>query len=133
MTSVGSNVKANGSVQNLKSFAQTPVGKTDGTEREGFLMKEGLKFKTWKYRYFVLKKNTLTFYKGAEKLEAGEPQGRIFLDESCSVSDSEEYKQTEYVFSLATPRRTFFLSASSHEDKMAWVNSLSRVLAMAYD
>ena len=53
-------------------------------------------------------------------------QQQWHFSESCSVSDSEEYKQTEYVFSLATPRRTFFLSASSHEDKMAWVNSVCR-------
>ena len=51
------------------------------TEREGFLTKEGEKFKTWKRRWFELRDGILTY----AKQKQGAAVGSIVLDQQAVV------------------------------------------------
>ncbi|PNI83901.1 PLEK2 isoform 5 [Pan troglodytes] len=57
----------------------------DGVLKEGFLVKRGHIVHNWKVRWFILRQNTLVYY----KLEGGRrvtpPKGRILLD-GCTIT-----------------------------------------------
>ena len=91
--------------------------------KEGFLTKVGLHFKTWKTRWFVLRRNQLSYFK-----EKGSKAAIRVLDleecESCAAED-ERYREKGNVFRLVFKWRTFYLYATSTQDMLDWIKRIN--------
>ncbi|XP_069321163.1 pleckstrin-2 [Eulemur rufifrons] len=93
----------------------------DGVLKEGFLVKRGHIVHNWKARWFILRQNTLVYY----KLEGGRrvtpPKGRILLDGCTITCPCLEYENRPLIIKLKTRTSTeYFLEACSREDRDAW-------------
>nr|XP_045010412.1 pleckstrin-2 isoform X1 [Jaculus jaculus] len=93
----------------------------DGVLKEGFLVKRGHIVPNWKARWFVLRQNTLLYY----KLEGGRrvtpPKGRILLDGCTITCPCLEYENRPLLIKLKTRNSTeYFLEACSREERDAW-------------
>ncbi|XP_029411443.1 pleckstrin-2 isoform X2 [Nannospalax galili] len=93
----------------------------DGVLKEGFLVKRGHIVHNWKARWFILRQNTLLYY----KLEGGRrvtpPKGRILLDGCTITCPCLEYENRPLLIKLKTRTSTeYFLEACSREERDAW-------------
>lgn len=93
----------------------------DGVLKEGFLVKRGHIVHNWKARWFILRQNTLLYY----KLEGGRrvtpPKGRIVLDGCTITCPCLEYENRPLLIKLKTRTSTeYFLEACSREERDAW-------------
>ncbi|XP_026967355.1 pleckstrin-2 isoform X2 [Sagmatias obliquidens] len=93
----------------------------DGVLKEGFLVKRGHIVHNWKVRWFILRQNTLLYY----KLEGGRkvipPKGRILLDGCTITCPCLEYENRPLLIKLKTQTSTeYFLEACSREERDAW-------------
>lgn len=99
----------------------TALGKPD---KDGFLTKQGGSIKTWKKRWFVLKGDTMYYFKTPRDTEQ---TGEIKLDSACSCQP-EKAKGKKYYFSVTTPSRTFMMFAESEETMKQWVDKISQAI-----
>ncbi|XP_058914388.1 pleckstrin-2 [Kogia breviceps] len=93
----------------------------DGVLKEGFLVKRGHIVHNWKVRWFILRQNTLLYY----KLEGGRkvipPKGRILLDGCTITCPCLEHENRPLLIKLKTQTSTeYFLEACSREERDAW-------------
>jgi len=79
--------------------------------KEGYLVKEGYNVKNWKKRWFVLGKETLTYYRNQKSLK--KVQGVISLRDISCVEISAQYKKKQDVLLITTPRRTYYALADN--------------------
>jgi len=91
------------------------------TIRTGFLMKTGAR-KNWQSRLFVLKRRHLAYFKTNE---TEQPLGVLNL-KYCTIGNSSE---REFCFAVNKPGRTYWLSASSDEEKILWMSDISDCIA----
>lgn len=91
-----------------------------GDCRQGFLVKEGGSWKSWKKRYFVMKNGSLYYSK---KMNSGH-LGVIELERAGAIQSS-DYKKKKFCFSVETPKRTYYLCAKDEQDKQAWIAELT--------
>jgi len=79
--------------------------------KEGYLIKQGTKVKNWRKRWFVLKNDTLTYYKvRGDSLPAGE----IDLKQAVSIGTTViPGKEKESAFEIVTEGRTYPIIATS--------------------
>lgn len=91
-------------------------------DREGFMLKQGASFKTWKRRWFVLKYPYLYYFTSAQISSPGEHVGRINLQDAKVVASTVN-NQNKLVFQiqLVTRYRVYFVRADSEEDMNQWV------------
>ncbi|KAL8567615.1 hypothetical protein ACOMHN_054428 [Nucella lapillus] len=91
--------------------------------KEGFLTKLGMYFKTWKTRWFVLRRNELMYFK--EKCSKS-PIRVLDLNE-CSecVEESRLHQDKVNVFRLVFKWRTFYMYASTPQDMAEWVQHIN--------
>ncbi|XP_038621858.1 pleckstrin-2 [Tachyglossus aculeatus] len=92
-----------------------------GVLKEGFLVKRGHLVHNWKVRWFVLKQNSLLYY----KLEGGRKEvllkGQILLDGCTITCPCLDYENRPLVIKLRTKTSTdYFLEACSREERDAW-------------
>ncbi|KAL7720676.1 Protein kinase C [Entamoeba marina] len=91
--------------------------------KEGWLVKQGGGWKSWKRRWFVLENKTLFYYKDQLRLKLmGEIQ--ICLAFSIAANDDISTKHFSHVFSIRTPSRVFHISASTDAERDQWINTL---------
>jgi len=95
-------------------------------DKDGFLTKQGGSIKTWKRRWFVLKGDTVYYYKNQK--DPGQA-GEIKL-EATTVCQSEPgmNKKKRYYFSIGTPNRVFLIYSDSEENTQQWVKKLSAAI-----
>jgi len=89
-------------------------------DRQGFLVKEGDKFKTWKKRWCVLKSGTMMYL----KKQNGSELGIINVSSIITIRVS-QYKNKKHCFELCTPGRTYFMCANDDADREGWVDALN--------
>ena len=86
--------------------------------KEGWLTKEGKKFKSWKRRWFVLNKTQLNYYKtpGTKLL------GTIELSKAIKIDVNDEQSN---LFEIFIPNvRTYRLKSDSKEELASWITIL---------
>ncbi|KAK7111867.1 dual adapter for phosphotyrosine and 3-phosphotyrosine and 3-phosphoinositide-like [Littorina saxatilis] len=91
--------------------------------KEGFLTKLGQYFKTWKTRWFVLRRNELRYYK-----EKGSKNPIRVLDlNECSECSEENEMHTDRtnVFKLVFRWRTFYVYATTRQDMIEWIKRIN--------
>eukprot|EP01080_Neovahlkampfia_damariscottae_P005423 gene5423-9236_t len=87
--------------------------------KEGWLQKRGQIKKTWKKRYFILK-NDLLFYFQDNK-DSLHPLGIIYLKNATIEKDPKDSVKHSFV---VHSDKSYFLQASSSEEKYFWISSL---------
>ncbi|XP_044515893.1 pleckstrin-2 [Gracilinanus agilis] len=92
-----------------------------GVLKEGFLVKRGHIVHNWKVRWFVLRQNTLLYYKLAGGRKETSPKGQILLDGCTITCPCLEYESRPLLIKLRTRTSTdYFLEACSREERDAW-------------
>ncbi|KAJ3444284.1 ribosomal protein S6 KINASE [Anaeramoeba flamelloides] len=95
--------------------------------KQGFLVKRGALIKSWKKRWFVIRGSVLSYYKSKT---AKFPKGLIPLTPGVTVEITKKGRK-KFVFSVTIPqKRTFFISASSEEDRKEWMEAISDTIKM---
>jgi len=103
--------------------------------REGWLTKEGAKWKTWKRRWFMLNEsNTRLFYYPSKRETPDDKYlGFVNLDDAtCAIALEPEAKGGKrHLFQIVTPSRTWYLQAESEEIKNMWLSTMHAILDRA--
>lgn len=90
--------------------------------KEGFLTKLGVYFKTWKTRWFVLRRNELMYYK--EK-SSKNPIRVLDLNECKECAEERNIHQEKgNIFKLVFKWRTFYVYASTPQDMKEWIKQI---------
>lgn len=90
-------------------------------DKEGFLMKQGAGFKTWKRRWFVLRDLEL-YYFTSSQIVAGEHCGVIPLDDGQVRLPLEK---GVLQFEIVTRSRVYFIRADTEEDMHTWAEAIN--------
>ncbi|SPO20711.1 related to tandem ph domain-containing protein-2 (tapp2) [Ustilago trichophora] len=96
----------------------------ESTVKSGYLEKKGEKRKTWKKRWFVLRSSKLAYYKNDK-----EYQLLRFIDVGdIKTVASVELKKSVNTFGIVTPKRTFYVRASSRPEMESWIEKLNEIM-----
>lgn len=96
----------------------------ESTVKSGYLEKKGEKRKTWKKRWFVLRSSKLAYYKNDK-----EYQLLRFIDVGdIKTVASVELKKSVNTFGIVTPKRTFYVRASSRAEMESWIEKLNEIM-----
>jgi len=102
-------------------------------ELEGYLEKQGEKFKNWKRRYFRIDERKLKYFPNAN-----DPDYIDFipLERNCKVRFAEGLRSgAKYLdcgFVIETTNRTYLLLAADKEDRARWIYGIREVLEAIY-
>eukprot|EP00252_Welwitschia_mirabilis_P005899 TRINITY_DN16494_c0_g1_i1.p1 TRINITY_DN16494_c0_g1~~TRINITY_DN16494_c0_g1_i1.p1 ORF type:complete len:217 (+),score=24.96 TRINITY_DN16494_c0_g1_i1:93-743(+) len=95
-------------------------------ERAGWLMKQGEYLKTWRRRWFVLKKGKLFWFKSDYVARDSRPRGIIPVGSCLTVKGAEDALNKPFAFELSTNAETMYFIADSDKEKEEWINSIGR-------
>jgi len=85
--------------------------------------------KNWKYRWFVLDEDHISYY---EKKEDNVPKGTIPLLGASVEKLKEDKKERKYFFSIATSgQRVFQIFAFTEEDRSYWIEHVRAAIEIA--
>ncbi|KAF9392600.1 hypothetical protein CPB97_000053 [Podila verticillata] len=90
--------------------------------RQGYLLKLGNKYKTWRKKWFVLRGDKLTYYKNTKEYQ---PHGIIPLSTviDCLQTDPVS-KSKQYCLRIVTTKRSFLCSAPDEDTLLQWLDAL---------
>ncbi|ELP92770.1 hypothetical protein EIN_371920 [Entamoeba invadens IP1] len=93
--------------------------------KQGWLVKEGGGWKSWKRRWFALNGNSLMYYKDQLMMKK---MGEIDISLAFSITPNDETKIKHYqnLFLIRTPSRVYNISATSEQDREEWINVLTQ-------
>ncbi|OZJ04394.1 hypothetical protein BZG36_02411 [Bifiguratus adelaidae] len=98
--------------------------------RSGYLLKKGEKRRTWKKRWFVLRSTRLAYYKDSKEYEL---LHNIEIEDIHSVGEVLGLKDKKYVFSIVTPRRTYYIQAEDRQDMEEWISAMAELIKASED
>ncbi|XP_032641168.1 pleckstrin isoform X1 [Chelonoidis abingdonii] len=94
--------------------------------REGYLVKKGSMFNTWKPMWVVLLDDGIEFYK--KKID-NNPKGMIPLKGSSISSPYQDFGKRMFVFKLTTAKQQdHFFQAAYLEERDAWVRDIRKAI-----
>ncbi|XP_069787878.1 pleckstrin isoform X3 [Narcine bancroftii] len=94
--------------------------------REGYLVKKGTVFNSWKAVWAVLLEDEIQFY---SKKADGSPKGILPLKGSSVVSPCLDYNKRMFVFKFRTSKnQDHYLQASHLEERDAWAKDMKRAI-----
>uniref|UniRef100_A0A803YJP3 Pleckstrin n=1 Tax=Meleagris gallopavo TaxID=9103 RepID=A0A803YJP3_MELGA len=94
--------------------------------REGYLVKKGSMFNTWKPMWVVLLEDGIEFYK---RKSDNSPKGMIPLKGSTINSPCQDFGKRMFVFKLtAAKQQDHFFQASYLEERDAWVRDIKKAI-----
>ncbi|KAF9112535.1 hypothetical protein BGX27_003214 [Mortierella sp. AM989] len=90
--------------------------------RQGYLLKFGNKYKTWRKKWFVLRGDKLTYYKNAKEYQ---PLGIIPLSTIIdSLQTDPVSKSKQYCLRIVTSKRSFVCCAPDEDTLLQWIDAL---------
>ncbi|KNC56093.1 uncharacterized protein AMSG_02106 [Thecamonas trahens ATCC 50062] len=101
---------------------------TDEVIRQGWLLKQGNRIKTWKKRWMVLNRAFLLYFKSAAVKESTQPQGVIKIAEIRKVQIADVHKRKKFGFEIHTRNRTYPMAADSASVRKAWIVSILKAV-----
>ncbi|XP_040184435.1 dual adapter for phosphotyrosine and 3-phosphotyrosine and 3-phosphoinositide isoform X1 [Rana temporaria] len=118
--SIYESVRVHTAMQSGRSESDlVPLAPSLGT-KEGYLVKQGGRVKTWKNRWFILSRNELKYYKDQM---AQEPIKTLDLTE-CSAVQFDYSQEKVNCFCLVFPVRTYYLCAKTGAEADEWIRIL---------
>jgi hypothetical protein len=97
-------------------------------DKEGELKKQGHVVKNWKHRWFVIKKDTMYYFK-SKKDTVRQPLGTIPLEDAVlNVTDlKSKNTKKEFLFEVSSPRidKSFLIQASSQQEMNDWIEAIN--------
>lgn len=106
---------------------QVTIKSLAGAEHEGWMTKQGGSVKSWKRRWFLLKGNTLYYFK-ASRPET-EMQGCIELTPTSFVKPQPKHgKQQAFAVGSQNQKRIFFMYADQDSESVAWMKSINAAI-----
>ncbi|KAK6489529.1 pleckstrin-like [Huso huso] len=94
--------------------------------REGYLVKKGTMFNSWKAMWIVLSDDGIEFYK---KKTDNNPKGMIPLKGGSISSPCQDFGKRMFVFKLSTGKQQdHFFQAAFLEERDAWVKDIKRAI-----
>jgi hypothetical protein len=105
-------------------MSQISVQSLGSGNKEGYLTKCGGTIKTWKKRWFVLKGDTLFYFKTPKDTDL---TGSIPLeaDSECKEDVSSNVKEKKYYFTVSTAKRTFVIFSDKEQVTKEWVKAIN--------
>merc|ERR1711879_833055 len=95
-------------------------------DKDGWLTKQGGKIKTWKKRWFVLKGDTLYYFKTQKD---SEQTGEIkLLSTSACTPEPGKSKGKKYQFSVGPPSRVYYIFDETEKGMQQWVDKISKTI-----
>ncbi|ETP41710.1 hypothetical protein F442_11305 [Phytophthora nicotianae P10297] len=123
--------------QNTRAVSQTPRNTTHnpdvalrpqddemGVVMQGWLEKCGQQFKTWNWRFFVLRNDGVLSYYMDETLKKLKGSIDIGYGSKADVSVQTNSMDKKFVFMIATPQRNLMISAPSQRMMSKWIARL---------
>jgi len=105
--------------------------------KEGFLMKQGAKIKSWKNRWFVIKPDGYYYFENPTEWK---PLGFIPISEVSGISAVRKEElpllkrpssiQYFYFFKIITSRREYICAATSSEEMNEWISLGNQALEL---
>ena len=95
--------------------------------KSGTLTKQGGSWKSWNKRYFVLTPNCLYYFKSRPAL-GDKPEGGIVIDNLVDVLSGENKVKRENCFNIVTPKRVYFMSAETLQERDEWASALQELI-----
>ncbi len=96
---------------------------------EGYLVKEGHFFLSWKKRWFVLSENKLIYYVDESKKSE---KGSHIIDIDSTVNSVADHGGMKFLFALQAKginnSDVLVMSASNDEEKQKWINAIRDVI-----
>nr|BAN39037.1 pleckstrin homology (PH) domain containing protein [Entamoeba histolytica] len=106
---------------NFAKLKKTQVGQLKPSVKEGYLVKKGADFHTWKKRWFVMKDQYIWYF--PKNTGSAQPKGVIELDgNSSAVLVLDQKKPTIVIKSV---HRTQEINADTVEDAKSWVDAIN--------
>jgi len=101
--------------------------------KEGYIMKEGGSYQSWKDRFLVIETEKLSYYAN-ESLK--KKHGEILHKDIIEVkAENPDYKGKRFVFSIATTKKTkkiinrkFYIQAGDDTSRDAWIHSVQQLI-----
>lgn len=100
--------------------------------QEGWLEKQGDWIKSWKLRFFVLRKGGIQYYKRSIDQKEDRAKGIISLigaiaePAKSSYYWAEKEKDSDCFFTIKTPGRDWVLKAKTRTDRDNWIKSINQ-------
>jgi hypothetical protein len=110
-----------------KGQVQPQEQKKMGVVMHGWLEKCGQQFKTWNWRFFVLRDDGVLSYYVDDQMEKLKGSIRVGYGSNTDISKQEQLIDKHFVFMISTPQRKTMISAPSLKSINRWIAKLHTV------
>lgn len=97
-----------------------------GVVMQGWLEKCGQQFKTWNWRFFVLRDDGVLSYYTDESMKKLKGSINVGYGARADISVQSNMIEKKFVFMIASPQRNTMISAPSHRMMTKWISKLHR-------
>ena len=94
--------------------------------KSGYLLKQSKYLRQWKQRWIVLSNQYICSYESQGGHMGSAPTEYLLLKDCSTVRSADEETGRENSFKIESSDRTFYLVASSMEEKEAWIGVIGR-------
>jgi len=106
----------------LRAASVDKESTSDRVVKQGYLTKQGIRFKTWKIRWFTLTPSTLSYHKSYQR----ELIDQIALSTAEKIEDGYSRSGINNSLVVITPSRTYLMYAESPQDRDDWLIELNK-------
>jgi len=103
-------------------MSQISVQSLGTGNKEGYLTKCGGSIKTWKKRWFVLKGDTLFYFKTPKDTDL---TGSINLEIDSECKEDNRQEKGKYYFTISTSKRVFVIYSDKEQTSKEWVKAIN--------
>ncbi|KAM0752503.1 PH-domain-containing protein [Meredithblackwellia eburnea MCA 4105] len=121
-TSAGSTTLVDRGVERLRISGEGTRMSDDVAFKSGYLMKKGERRKAWKRRWFVLRGGQVAMYKNDKEYQLL----RLIPLTEIHTCAPIEFKKHAHTFGIVTPRRTYYVKATSDAEVQDWCSNVER-------
>eukprot|EP00948_MAST-09A_sp_MAST-9A-sp1_P000155 g155.t1 len=100
-------------------------------ELTGWMYKQGKKWKTWRKRWFVMKNNSIKYFKNCSTFgKYMHPLGMLNIDDTVTIAVSDK---RSYCFEVVTLSRTWYFAPGSIDEREEWMECINNQIQRTKD
>ncbi|XP_065831429.1 uncharacterized protein [Oscarella lobularis] len=127
MSDSGTSSDPDAEEEEYKATAETEGKNVTQNLKEGILLKQGGRYKSWKHRFFRLTPGVLMYYKTKQETTL---LSKVRIS-GAQITEPKGVTKKPYQFSIVTTnewnkRSTYILAASSADEKTAWMEAFKK-------